>query len=171
MPVQVIAARDVYTDPAWAAKYSRVPFVDRGLSFSGVHCAGLIRLAFKQEHGIGLPEAGMVGAAEVIRAQRVLRRTKALPPWSCVAAIEARETGADFVKRVAAGRVLRAFDVAVMLRSDPVRGRLVEGHVGLMIDWRTMIHTEAHCGTIKQRITGAAVSWRATGFYRHEALA
>jgi cell wall-associated NlpC family hydrolase len=37
-------------------KYVGIPFVDRGNSFSGCDCYGLIRLFYKTEYSIGIPE-------------------------------------------------------------------------------------------------------------------
>jgi cell wall-associated NlpC family hydrolase len=39
-------------------KYVGIPFIDRGSSFNGADCYGLIRLIYKTEFGIDIPEFG-----------------------------------------------------------------------------------------------------------------
>ena len=41
---------------SWANKYMIIPFVEKGRSFDGADCYGLVRLIYKNELGIELPD-------------------------------------------------------------------------------------------------------------------
>lgn len=101
----------------WWGKYVGIPFLDRGRDMAGLDCWGLVRLIYAQERGIELPDYGEISVKDLLRVSRSIDRGQ-----------EAWEPTDK----------PRAFDVAVMR----YYGRGLVGHVGVMVDARTMIHTE-----------------------------
>ncbi|MDP1602996.1 MAG: NlpC/P60 family protein [Legionella sp.] len=151
----------------WASRYSGIPFANVGFTPAGVHCWGLIWLVFQRECGIALNGYGAISARTIANAAATIAAHKALPPWRHVATPAHAETSEQLIGRVTAARALKAFDVVTMLNGDASS----ESHVGIMIDARRMLHTEADCGTVIVDLGHVTVRWRVTGFYRHEALA
>lgn len=101
----------------WWGKYVGIPFLDRGRDMAGLDCWGLVRLIYAQERGIELPDYGEVSSTDLLRVARSL------------------DAGSE---RWLPVEVPEAFDLVAMRLYD----RAWIGHVGVMVDARTMIHTE-----------------------------
>lgn len=56
----------------WWARYLSIPFAERGRSFTGCDCWGLVRLVYQQERGIDLPAWDAYGAITERPAIRAL---------------------------------------------------------------------------------------------------
>ena len=102
---------------SWWGKYIGVPFVDGGRDIDGLDCWGLVRLIYANELDVVLPSYGEISAADLIRVAR---------------SIGAGQEGWTPVDEP------QAFDVVVMR----FYGRSWTGHVGIMVDGKSMIHTE-----------------------------
>lgn len=157
----------VYGDPPWVGRYIGVPFLKRGFDFSGWHCWGMIWRAYRDEAAIELQQYAPLSADDIVAAARTMRRAKALPPWCHIASLEPGESSQALAVRARRALLLRAFDVVEMLTGDAA----ADGHVGLMIGPRRLIHVEVDCSTVKVDLLDPTIEWRVTGFYRHEALA
>ena len=101
----------------WWAKYVGIPFLDGGRDMAGLDCWGLVRLIYAQELDIDLPDYGEVSAKDLLRVARSL--DDGSERWLSV------DDPAEF-------------DLVAMRFYD----RAWVGHVGVMVDARTMIHTE-----------------------------
>lgn len=101
----------------WWAKYVGIPFLDRGRDMAGLDCWGLVCLIYAQELDIELPDYGEVSAKDLLRVARSL------------------DAGSERWRLV---RIPTEFDLVAMRLYD----RAWVGHVGVMVDARTMIHTE-----------------------------
>jgi hypothetical protein len=145
---------NAFAEPAWTGNYIGIPYVSRGDTRAGCHCYGLVRLLYREQLGIDLPEFGPLSADDVLAAARAMRSGAVLPPWRYVEP------------------PLRAFDGVVMTRrSRQTRFRAVEGHAGVMLNHRTMLHVDDAAGAVKVPIDLPSIRDRIIGFVRHEALA
>lgn len=131
-----------------------IPFRDGGRTAEGCDCWGLVRLVHAA-CGIDLPSHGEIGAGEL---SAIARR---------IGAAIGTERGGDSWIPVT-GLPRRALDVAVM-RSMRAAGR-VPVHVGVMIDDRRLLHTEAGVDSHTVALTHASVAGRILGFWRHRLL-
>lgn len=127
----------------WASKYVGLPYIDRGRTFAGVDCWGLVYLIMRREKGIELPSYGDISAHELIKVTRTIRDKSGAEPWHPV-------------------NEPRAFDVALM-RGSPL-------HVGLMYDDRNILHIEEKISAVFMPISHPAIAFRITGFRRHREL-
>lgn len=128
----------------WAEKYVGLPFVDGGRGWSGVDCWGLVRLIYKTEAKIDLPDYGEISASELIRVSRTIERDSKAEPW--VEVVDAP----------------KPFDVLVM------RGRPL--HVGVMVTRSHVLHVERHTLTVVVPVNHPSVKMRAIAYHRHRAL-
>ena len=126
----------------WWAKYVGVPFLDRGRDMAGLDCWGLVCLIYAQELGIDLPHYGEVSAKDLLRVARSIGKGQ-----------ESWEPTNDPA----------AFDVVVMRLYD----RAWVGHVGVMVDARTMIHTEARISVSVVPADHFTVRDRIASYRRH----
>lgn len=130
--------------PHWTERYVGIPFADLGRDRTGCDCYGLVRLVYREELRIGLPDyLGYGSAEEQGEIAALLEGAQRLPMWVPV-------TGTPI-----------AFDVAVFRR-----GRL-QTHVGLVVRRGLMIHmVDEDCAKVEGFATGP---WgkRLAGFWRH----
>lgn len=122
-----------------------VPFVDKGRDYSGLDCWGIVRLGFKEVHGIDLPsyldEYEDAGSSKESRSDIKGAVSKGKRQWVKVE---------DY----------RPMDVALFtLGGQPI-------HVGLMIDHSNFIHCERKVGVVIEGISRAAWRSRLDGVYR-----
>ncbi len=122
-----------------------VPFVEKGRSLFGWDCWGMVFLFHRHVLGVELPSYSEqyinAGSSVEGRAQLAGLIGKNLKGWDRV---EAAETG----------------DVVLLnINGHPI-------HVGIAIDAGRMLHTEAKCNTIIERLASPMWSRRIEGFYR-----
>lgn len=125
----------------------RVPFLDRGRTFAGWDCWGLVVCAFRDVAGIRLPSYSDLydDAHDVAAVSRAIA-ARPLANWT---RIEAHEAG--------------PLDVVLMNHDGhPV-------HIGLALDCRNMLHAFAGGGTVRERIFHPMAPGRVEGIYRHAA--
>lgn len=127
----------------WASKYVGLPYRDKGRTFSGVDCWGLVQLIMRQERGIELPSYGEISAHELVKVTRTIKDQSKAEPWHPVTKP-------------------RAFDVAIM-RGCPL-------HVGVMFDENNILHIEEKIAAVFLPISHPAISFRLIGFFRHREL-
>lgn len=134
---------------SWAEKYLALPFVDGGRDVRGVDCWGLIRLVYLRELQIELPSYGEIGALELARIAREMKRGAAGMAW----------------RRV---EEPMAFDIAAM-SGNPVKAVAPRSivHVGVMVDHARIMHVEPGSGVSVPALSHPAVSHRILGFYRY----
>lgn len=124
-----------------------VPFINGGYDYDDCHCYGLVWLWFRDVLGIVLPRYDGVEAGDVRSVVRTINREK--NTWITVAQP-------------------RANDVAVM-RS--VSGDLADGHVGIVVNKRQLLHTTQTSWSRIEPLTSAAIAPRIIEFKRHPQLA
>jgi len=135
-----------------------IPFRDGGRTAEGCDCWGLVRLVHAAA-GIDLPSHGEIGAGELSAIARQI--------GAAIDTERGSEPGGNTWIPVT-GLPRRALDVAVM-RSMRAAGR-VPVHVGVMIDDRRLLHTEAGVDSHTVALTHASVAGRILGFWRHRLL-
>lgn len=128
--------------------YVGIPFVDGGRDRNGCDCWGLFRLVYG-DHGIDLPDYGEIGATEMLRISREF----------------SREMKVERTWRRLDGEPRQALDAVVMRRASEVDGPA--WHIGVMLDARRMLHTEAVTDSVVVPLDHHSVAPRILGFYRH----
>lgn len=118
-----------------------VPFLEKGRSFEGWDCYGLIYMAYKEIYGINLPEyLDYNSTNEYEQLKNLINASK--PLW-------------EEVNRPQSG------DVAVFnLSGSPC-------HVALIVDKYTALHCESKIGTFIESLKAPMWKKRLDGIYRH----
>ena len=135
------------TKQEFADRAILVPFEEKGRSWGGWDCWGIPYLGFREVLGIQLPE--MTGKYSSTRRLKELR------------ILIDRNKGTEWVSVDEP----RAMDCVILLMMGE------SCHIGLMLDEVHVLHVEANCMTIVERIDQPP--WRGTGydkvegFYRH----
>lgn len=128
----------------WTERFVGIPFADLGRDRSGCDCYGLVRLVYREELGISLPDyLGYASAEEHGEIAALIDGASRLPMWVPVEGTPV------------------AFDIAVFRR-----GRL-QTHVGLIVRRGLMIHMAGEdCAKIEGCEAGV---WgrRLSGIWRH----
>lgn len=123
-------------------KYLFVPFSPRGNDFGGVNCWGLVRLVYRNEFGIELPDWRIAcTSAKLINGRAEFERSK----WRPLASPSA--------------------PCVVAMRNDRHHPTLIN-HFGVFIGNHRMLHT---CRQFKKarrtRIDDVRWAWKIEGFY------
>ena len=126
----------------------RVPFVDGGRDWNGLDCFGLARLCYSECLGIDLPSYGDISAQDMMRIALKIEEDAASQIW--VAAPAPQEF--DFV-------VMKWF------------AKRHIGHVGIVLDKRHILHTEAHTGPVIVPIDHFSIKTRIAYYRRHWSMA
>ncbi len=127
----------------WWARYIGLPFEDGGRGPHTVDCWGLLRLCYRDRLGVDLPSYGEISARDLIRVARAMDAGKD-DGWRSVS-------------------VPREMDV-VLMRSGRGGARVV--HVGVMVDARRVLHTEATSAAAVVPVTHFSVAGRIVGYRR-----
>jgi cell wall-associated NlpC family hydrolase len=135
--------------PSWLARYSGIPFQDRGRTLKGCDCWGLVRMVFAERYQIELPDyTGYRGTSSQDNAEmaELVRQGIATGDWKKI------EAGAE-----------REGD-CILLRMDglPV-------HIALVVAPGLMLHTLKNEYS-KPEYYRDTFRWsrRIQGFYRHK---
>jgi cell wall-associated NlpC family hydrolase len=129
------------------SKYLSIPFVDSSSTFDGCSCWGLIRLAYKTELGIELPEYAEIKSTDLIRIIKELTtEAEKIDPWL----------------PVAQDRIL-PFDVCLMY----IQHKRTIGHVGIVTHNKKVLHTEKGVGVALVPLNHYTIRERIAGFRRH----
>ena len=142
--------RSSLTLEEFVEKALEVPFLDRGRSYDGWDCWGVICVAYWDVAGIFVPSyadgyKGTSGREEYDRLERLVA-TNRQGDW-----IPARPP-------------FRPLDVPLFR----IAGRPI--HVGLMVDHQRMVHSEERVGTFIERLGSPMWTKRLEGVYRHADL-
>ncbi|MCI5078739.1 NlpC/P60 family protein [Oricola sp.] len=124
-----------------------IPFRERDGGRAGTHCWGLVRLVYRENHRIELPEHAEIGAHEVLSIARETKRQMTSRTW-----LRVDEP--------------RYPDVAVMsaLGGDhPV-------HVGVVFPELRLLHLEERTASVCVPLAHPVIEPRLLGFFRHEAF-
>lgn len=127
-------------------KYTAIPFVDRGRSFEGADCWGLVALIYKTELSIELPSYGAISSKDLLSVAKAMKDGKDFGDW--VAVDQQKE-----------------FDVIVM--SGRVGHEKLAIHVGIAVDENKIIHTEQGVNVVVVDRNHYQVKNRIIGTYRY----
>lgn len=129
----------------WSASFVGAPFVElgRGPAFD---CWGLVRAVYAARLDVTLPDYGEISASDLVRVARTMGPAADTDPWASVDQPQ-------------------EFDLAIM--SWP--GRRWPGHVGVMIDARTVLHVEAASAACLVPLDHHSIRHRVLGFRRLKA--
>jgi cell wall-associated NlpC family hydrolase len=130
-------------------RYVGLPFLSGGRSYEAVDCWGLVRLVFREVHGIELPGYGDIDAYALVKVAREMERGMDGEVWHPVQPGE-----------------VRPFDVCAM----HLPGGSRVGHVGLMIGRDDLLHAEEESGSVIVPLTHFSVRERIACFRRHHML-
>lgn len=122
------------------------PFLDKGRTWVGVDCWGLVALAYSELMGISLPlySGNYDSANDRPTLSKLVEQER--KTWVQVDRVE-----------------VKPLDCVVLLMA----GRPV--HVGLMIDKRQFLHCSHRIGTVVERVDSVLWQERVEGYYRHVA--
>lgn len=137
----------------WAEKYMNIPFMDKGFSFAGCHCWGLVWLVFKHELNIELDKYLEFSALDLRNVHKSISASKALDPWIPIE-----------------GEV-QPFDVVPMTVFDQENNRvsMLEGHVGVAASSGYVLHIEEGIHSTCMPFNNPWISRRMVlGAYRHK---
>lgn len=129
--------------------YVGIPFKDVGYDEKGCHCWGLVRLVLKREWNIDVPEYGEIGAKDLLKIVREMRRQRETEVWRNVTA-EPRRAG----------------DCILMRRHEDVDDSPF--HIGIMLDERRLLHVERKANSHTALLSDPMVAGRILGAYRHK---
>lgn len=129
--------------PDWTI-YQRIPFHEKGRSFYGCDCWGLVKLIYKQECAIILP-----GYDEMYE------NTRDAEPLARIINEEKNITWREVKKP-------EMFDVVLL------RMRGLAAHVGLITAPKFMIHCMDGAGTTHEKYDSLRWGNKVLGFYRYE---
>ena len=138
--------------PRWVEPYLATPFIDRGRTFRGFDCFGLVRLVLLEEARILLNQYGFVPAnAQKQASDAIQRASKQLELWKPFVLVEAQ-----------------SLDVVPMFD----RSGVFESHVGIMVSPTHVLHTEKTTGPVCLPLTNHDIVNRLVQplVYRHREL-
>lgn len=118
-------------------KYVGIPFKDHGDSFKGCDCYGLVKLLYREEFGLSLPEVGDLYTSAYKRHE--------------VDKTLSAHIDYDWCKKVQKGEPLNPFDMMVFRIAG------TDHHVGLYIREGYMLHVVEGSDSGVERYTG--VRW------------
>lgn len=137
---------------SWAEKYLRIPFVDRGDSWSGCDCWGLCRLILKEEADKDLPAYEEIPAgASLEKAQQFLQsRTE-----ECWQRVDSGSEG--------------PLDLVLMKGLVDVDGKktIAPLHIGCVVKPKQVIHIEYGCDVSVVDYKHPKMQRRIIDFYRY----
>lgn len=130
--------------------YLSIPYRSQGRDASGCDCWGLLRLVYADVLGIDLKSFADVPATSLRDVARLIARHKA-----------------EWIKVERPAR----FD-AVILKTvgGEKASRHLDAHVGIAVDHRRFLHTEAAFGPRVERFDGPVAKHRIVEFRRHTFL-
>lgn len=132
----------------WESQYQSIPFVDKGRTFAGCDCWGLVRLILFREKNIETPSYDTISADDLIAVEKQQR----VPGWTHVP-----------TNAWNAARVSQPFDVALL--------RFPEGfHLGIVSSARKLLHTCAGTGVVHLGFSHFSIAPRFVSLHRRVEL-
>lgn len=136
----------------WVNRYIGIPFVDHGASMDGCFCWGLVHLVLKNEAGIETPTYTEISAFDDLFVDRAISEAKVSGVWHPVERTD-----------------IRQFDVMLSKAITP-SGKRYQGHVGVMVDARTVLHTWDDAHSCLMQLDHHFIRHKIIGFFRHREL-
>jgi len=135
----------------WLSKYQLIPFEDKGRSFSGCDCWGLVLLILKNEAGIEVPSFDEISCRDGESVNGKVDDEILSGLWEEVDESE-----------------VAPFDLVVLRGSIIVKGRVFPArtHIGILSDKLNIIHTEIGTGVVSVDRKNRTVRDRIFGYYR-----
>lgn len=131
-------------------KYTNIPFKDCGQDFDGCDCAGLLRLVYKNELGIDLPDwHGMYNTTQYSHGLELEKILTSMLGENGI------EVPLDKIQ---------PFDVL------SIRIGRAEMHVGIVVDKTHFLHIVEGDKVLCERINSFKWKQRITGAFRHESM-
>jgi len=126
----------------WVKKYIGIPFASNGRTIDGCDCYGLVRLVFRNEYGVNLPELSndYTDALNVAETARLFKEN--LP------VLAGEKTAIPQEKAVA---IITEHGVAA--------------HIGIFAGDGYILHTGIKTGSVCQRETHPGLRGRIEGYY------
>ena len=157
--------------PKWAARYTGIPFLERGRDRAGCDCWGLVRLVLGERFGVDVPSyAGDYKSVADRRRLAALVETARQERWQEVSGIRKQRSGIRSRQACPLipdpSRLLPEPGDVLLLR---LRGLPI--HVGLFVVPGWMLHTQKATNSVLDRFDGLAWRNQVLGVYRHEDLA
>lgn len=142
-------------DLLWVEKYLFIPYAERGFSFTGCNCWGLVVLAYSIELSLQLEDYSHITARRALAIEAAIRDGQNLPPWQ---------------KQIPLGKGEdRGFDLLVM--RSVAGGESHDIHVGLVTAPGWMMHMTKEYGVMHVRyLDHPHTKNRLVGLWRHEAI-
>lgn len=128
-------------------RFAAIPFVGQGRDYDGADCWGLVWLWYRDRLGILLDSYDAVSATDAASINAMIERHKR--EWVTVA--EPRD-----------------HDVVVM--RSMTAGHRGDGHVGIVVEKRKVMHTADPAGVRVDRLSAPHVANRIIEFRRHPRL-
>ena len=127
--------------PDWTARYIGIPYLDHGMSLTGVDCYGLVRMVMARELNVNLPDLRYQSSDDMDDASGAVEETR--PRWR---KLDKPVFGSVLLMRIA---------------GYPV-------HVGLVLDDEFMLHCLPGHQTVLERYTGTKWRSRIDGAYVYD---
>jgi hypothetical protein len=140
--------------PPWVGSYVGLPFSDDGLTRSGLHCWGLVRLVLMEQAGLEVPSYGESSAADLLDAARHFRDGPCNDLWP--KAVEP----------------FRPFDVVLMTAMETVNGAThrLPAHCGVMCSETEVLHIWRETHSVIMARDHPRIRHKIIGTYRHRDL-
>lgn len=127
----------------WASKYIGIPYVVRGETMDAIDCLGLVKLIYRDELGIELPDYNNIGTEN-------LKAT-------------ANEIATHFDGWVRVDEPKEYCAVLLKIASYPI-------HIGVCLNKSEMIHSLGGHNSAIERFNGLKWNKRIEGFYKWQSM-
>jgi cell wall-associated NlpC family hydrolase len=133
----------------WSSRYVGLPWREKGRSWAGIDCWGLVRLVYAEALGIELPSYIESYASVSERAEIAMLLSADCERWPW--------------RPLLPGQAEGEFDVALFMRAG------IAAHVGVIVGGGRMLHVEPEHESCVMKYRDGRWASRLLGVYRHAA--